>query len=148
MLNTAIVGATGVVGQQFVVALQHHPWFRITHLAASERSAGRTYGEALRAGSGAFQWYCDEAADSNVLGMPVVEATQLDARGVDVVFSGLETAAARELEPGYAQHAAVVSTARAFRDDPDVPVLIPGVNSQHLRLVERQRADRGWSGFI
>jgi aspartate-semialdehyde dehydrogenase len=148
MLTAAIVGATGVVGQQFVVALQQHPWFKLTHLAASERSAGKSYGEALRAANGAVQWYCDEAPDAAALEMPVVEATQLDAREVDVVFSGLETAAARELEPGYAQHAAVISTARAFRDDPDVPLLIPGVNSDHVHLIEHQRTNRGWRGFI
>ncbi len=148
MFQAAIVGATGVVGQQFVVALQSHPWFRITVLAASERSAGKTYGEALRSDSGAFQWYCDEAAAPEIVTMPVVEAGGLDSREVDVVFSALETAPAKELEPGFARHAAVISTARAFRDDPDVPVLIPGVNSDHVGLVHRQRAERGWDGFI
>jgi len=148
MLRAAIAGATGVVGQQFVVALQSHPWFQITHLAASERSAGKTYAEALRAPSGAFQWYDDEAASPAVLAMPVIDAKDLDAREVDVVFSALETAPAKEMEPGWARYAAVISTARAFRDDPDVPVLIPGVNSDHVGLIERQRAARGWNGFI
>lgn len=148
MFRAAIVGATGVTGQQFVVALQDHPWFQITHLAASERSAGRTYAEALRAPNGAYQWYCDEAAGPAVLAMPVFDAKDLDAREVDIVFSALETAPAKELEPGYARHTPVVSIARAFRDDPDVPVLIPGVNSDHLGLIERQRLERGWDGFI
>ena len=148
MYRAAIVGATGVVGQQFVIALQRHPWFQITHLAASERSAGKTYREALKAPNGAFRWYCDDAAEDKLLDMPVIDAALLDARETDVIFSGLETAAAREFEPRYAEHAAVISTARAFRDDPDVPVLIPGVNSDHVHLIDRQRLDRGWKGFI
>ena len=148
MLRAAIIGATGVVGQQFVVALQQHPWFSITLLAASERSAGKTYREALTSARGQFQWYCDEACDADVLNMPVLEAAKLDGTEADVFFSGLETDAARELEPVFARHAAVISTARAFRDDADVPVLIPGVNSDHVKRIERQRIDRGWKGFI
>ena len=148
MLRAAIIGATGVVGQQFVVALQKHPWFKIAVLAASERSAGKTYQEALRGARGQFQWYCDEACDADVLNMPVVDASTLDGTEADIFFSGLETDAARELEPKFARHAAVISTARSFRDDVDVPVLIPGVNSEHVKLVERQRAQRGWKGFI
>ena len=148
MLRAAIIGATGVVGQQFVVALQRHPWFKLTVLAASERSAGKTYREALTSARGQFQWYCDEACDPSVLDMPVLEASTLDGTEADIFFSGLETEAARELEPRYARHAAVISTARAFRDEVDVPVLIPGVNSDHARLVERQRVTRGWKGFI
>ena len=148
MIRAAIIGATGIVGQQFIVALQKHPWFQITHLAASERSAGKSYRDALKDSRGAFQWYCDEAPDPAVLDMPVVEASKLEGTEADVFFSGLETDAARELEPRYARHSAVISTARAFRDEPDVPVLIPGVNSDHVRLVERQQKQRGWKGFI
>ena len=117
MLRAAIIGATGVVGQQFVVALQKHPWFKIAVLAASERSAGKTYQEALRGARGQFQWYCDEACDADVLNMPVVDASTLDGTEADIFFSGLETDAARELEPKFARHAAVISTARSFRDD-------------------------------
>ena len=148
MIRVAVIGATGVVGQQFVAALQRHPWFQLTLLAASERSAGKSYREALRDQHGAMHWYCEEQPDEGVLGMPVVEAAQLDGTEADVFFSGLETDAARELEPRYARHAAVISTARAFRDDADVPVLIPGVNSDHVRLIERQQAQRGRRGFI
>ena len=148
MLRAAIVGATGVVGQQFVVALQQHPWFQITHLAASERSAGKQYREALKDHRGAFTWHCAEKADPAVLEMPVVDAARLDGTEADIYFSGLETDAAREFEPKFARHAAVISTARAFRDEPDVPLLIPGVNNDHAQLIERQRTDRGWKGFI
>ncbi|MEK7215938.1 MAG: aspartate-semialdehyde dehydrogenase [Chloroflexota bacterium] len=148
MIRAAIIGATGVVGQQFVVALQRHPWFTVSLLAASERSAGKSYAEALKDQRGAFTWYCDETPDAAALSMPVLDASRLDGTEADVYFSGLETDAARELEPVFARHAVVVSTARAFRDEPDVPVLIPGVNSDHVKLVERQRKQRGWDGFI
>ena len=110
MLRAAIIGATGVVGQQFVVALQRHPWFKLTVLAASERSAGKSYKDALTSARGQFQWYCDEACEPDVLNMPVLEASQLDGTEADIFFSGLETDAARELEPKYARHAAVIST--------------------------------------
>ena len=76
--KVAIVGATGVAGQQFVAALQNHPWFRITTLAASERSANKSYGDALRAPNGAVRWYCDEDPRPEVLALPVVDAAQLD----------------------------------------------------------------------
>ena len=148
MLRAAVIGATGVVGQQFVVALQKHPWFQLSLLAASERSAGKSYKDALRDPSGATHWYCDEAPDKDVLEMPVVEADKLDGTEADIYFSGLETAAARELEPRFAKHAVVISTARSFRDEPDVPVLIPGVNDDHTSLIERQRRERGWHGYI
>ena len=89
MIRAAIIGATGIVGQQFIVALQKHPWFQITHLAASERSAGKSYRDALKDSRGAFQWYCDEAPHPAVLDMPVVEASKLDGSEADVFFSGL-----------------------------------------------------------
>ncbi len=137
-----------MVGQQFVVALQKHPWFKLTLLAASERSAGKTYAEALKNPNGATQWYCDESPDADVLSMPVLEADKLDGTEADIFFSGLETQAAKEMEPRWAKHAVVISTARSFRDEPDVPVLIPGVNSDHAALIRRQQRERGWRGYI
>ena len=75
MLQVAIVGATGIVGQQFVLALQQHPWFTITALAASQRSAGQSYGMALRdQASGALQWYAGALPDTTILDMPVEAA--------------------------------------------------------------------------
>ena len=79
MLRAAIVGATGIVGQQFVVALHNHPWTKTTLLAASERSAGRTYRESLTdAKSGAFRWYCDEPAPADIMDIPVQNANEID----------------------------------------------------------------------
>ena len=146
--KVAIVGATGVAGQQFVAALQDHPWFRITTLAASERSANKSYAEALRAPNGAVRWYCDEPPSPNVLSLPVVDAANLDPGAADIVFTAVESDAAREIEPRLAQHVPVFSTASAFRYEADVPIAVPGVNLEHLELVETQRRERGWKGFV
>jgi len=146
--KVAIVGATGVAGQQFVAALQNHPWFRITALAASQRSANKSYGEALRATNGAVRWYCDEEPSPAVLALPVVDASELDPTSVDLVFTAVESEAAREIEPRLAQHVPVFSTASAFRYEADVPIAVPGVNLEHLALVDVQRRERGWKGFV
>ena len=149
MLKAAIVGATGIVGQQFILALQHHPWFAIEGLAASQRSAGQTYGEALRdATTGALRWYGQSAPDPAVLDLPVELAEDLDPGRFDVIFTGVETGPAKVLEPLYAKACPVLSTASAFRYDDDVPVLIPAVNDDHIALLDAQRRTRGWRGFI
>ena len=149
MLKAAIVGATGIVGQQFILALQHHPWFSITALAASQRSAGRTYGEAVRdAASGALRWYAGPLPDSAIFNMPVEDAETLDATRFDVIFTGIESDVARVLEPQYAKSCPVLSTASAFRYEEDVPLIVPGVNDDHARLIVQQRQQRGWKGFI
>jgi len=149
MLKAAIVGATGIVGQQFVLALQQHPWFRIEALAASRRSAGHPYGEALRdPATGSLRWYAGPLPDKTIFDLPVEEAETLEASRFDVIFTGIESDAAKALEPQYAKSCPVLSTASAFRYEDDVPVLIPGVNDDHARLVEQQRQQRGWKGFI
>ena len=149
MLKAAIVGATGIVGQQFVVALGNHPSIKITALAASERSAGRTYREALTDDkSGAFRWYCDVPPTLEVMDIPVQNAQEMDISGVDLIFSAVESDQARILEPGFASSKPVISTASAFRYEEDVPILTPGVNSDHAALLKRQRKARGWKGFI
>ncbi|HZR84957.1 MAG TPA: aspartate-semialdehyde dehydrogenase [Candidatus Binatia bacterium] len=147
--RVAVVGATGVAGQQFIAALDRHPWFRVTALAASERSAGRSYGEALTdAKSGARRWYCDEEPSPEVLALPVVDARELDLDAADIVFTAVESDAARELEPRFAARRPVFSTASAFRYEPDVPIAVPGVNLDHLDVVPAQRRNRGWEGFV
>jgi len=148
-IRAAIVGATGVVGQQFVVALQNHPWFKTTLLAASERSAGKTYQEALRdERTKAMRWLCDERPPEDALEMRVENTAELDLAKVDVVFSAVESDVAKELEPRFAEEKPLISTARAFRYFDDVPILVPGVNSDHARLIDIQRRSRGWKGFI
>ena len=149
MLKAAIVGATGIVGQQFIVALRDHPWIKVTSIAASERSAGRTYREALTdAKSGAFRWYCDEPPAPEAMDLPVQNAHEMEPSGVDIVFSAVESDQAQILEPKFAVSTPVISTASAFRYEKDVPILIPGINSEQAGLLKQQRKARGWKGFI
>lgn len=147
-IRVAVVGATGLAGQQFLTALQRHPRFRVTRLAASARSAGKPYGEALRTESGQLAWYASQPLDPAILAMPVEQADELDAASVDLVFTAIDASAARELEPVYARHCPVISTASAFRYDDDVPLLLPGVNMEHAALLKQQSQKRGWKGFI
>lgn len=148
-LRAAVVGATGVVGQQFVVALQGHPWFEIRGLAASERSAGKKYAMALRDDkTGGLRWYCDQEPREEILETRVVRTDELRMSEYDVVFTAVEAEHAKTLEPQIARSVPVVSTASAFRYEKDTPLIIPGVNSDHAELVTVQRKMRGWKGFI
>jgi aspartate-semialdehyde dehydrogenase len=146
--RAAVIGATGVAGQQFLAALCNHPLFEVTTLAASERSAGKSYRDAITDASGAFRWYCQEPLDPVFAGLPVQDAARVDAACVDVVFTAVESDAARDLEPRYAKTTPVVSTASAFRYEEDVPIFIPGVNLDHDALIPAQKKNRGWSGFV
>jgi aspartate-semialdehyde dehydrogenase len=148
--RVAVVGATGIAGQQFLASLAGHPWFEVVALAASARSAGRSYGEAIRDDSGARRWWVAGAEPAaEFLALRVDDGSRLDVGGLDLVFAAVETDAARELEPGYARAVPVVSTASAFRYEPDVPIALPGVNvAAHVPLVHEQRRRRGWKGFI
>ncbi len=149
MIRAAIVGATGIVGQQFIVALQNHPWIKIAALAASERSAGKVYKESITdSKNGAFRWYCDETCNAEILVMPVQNALEMDISNIDVVFSAVESDQAQILEPKFAATKPVISTASAYRYEPDVPILIPGINSEQIALLDKQRSARGWKGFI
>ncbi len=146
--RVAVVGATGVAGQQFLVSLANHPWFELSILAASERSAGRTYGEAITGPGGAQRWACDEPLPERFASLPVIDARALDPGSVDLVFSAVESDAARPLEEGLAPHVPVISTASAFRYEDDVPIVVPGVNHDHASLIKRQQRERGWRGFV
>lgn len=146
--KVAVIGATGIAGQQFLAALPHHPDFEITHLAASSRSAGKSYLEALQEPNGSTGWWCDEPLNENYARMTVMNAADFDARDVDIVFTAVESDAAKELEPKYAQSTPVISTASAFRYENDVPIFIPGVNNDHAVLIDRQKRERGWEGFV
>ncbi|HUZ76098.1 MAG TPA: aspartate-semialdehyde dehydrogenase [Chloroflexota bacterium] len=147
MLRVGLAGATGIVGQQFVAALHGHPWFQLTQLAASPRSAGKSYQDALTYG-GALHWYSADPPPADLLAMEVRDTAAIDPTQVDVVFSAVDSSVARELEPRLAQHVPVVSTASAFRMEPDVPLLISTINASHSALIDRQRQGRGWKGFI
>lgn len=147
-LRVAVVGATGLAGQQFLAALSGHPWLRLVKVAASERSAGKSYRAALTDPSGAFRWYVAEELDPAFADLEVEDARRMTTDGVDVVFSAVESDVAKELEPKFAALLPVVSTASAFRYEPDVPIFLPGVNTGHAALLDRQRKDRGWKGFV
>lgn len=148
MLKTVLIGATGVVGQQFIVALQNHPWFELTGLAASSRSAGKKYGNAIKDSSGASRWFCKERPTSEVLDRTIENGDEIDPANYDIAFSALESDAARNIEPRFAKSIPVISTASAFRYEDDVPILIPGVNDDHMILLKEEKRKRGWNGFI
>ncbi len=148
-LRAGIVGATGIAGQQFVVALQRHPWFSVTRLAASARSAGKPFGAALLdPKTGARRWWCDEEPAPELLALAVEDGDAFDPRGLDVVFSATESDVARAQEPRFARDVPVISTASAFRYEPDVPLLVPNVNMHDAARLVTQRRERGWRGFI
>lgn len=140
-IKVGVLGATGAVGQRFVEALADHPFFEITALAASERSAGKKYRDAAN-------WRLEsqmpeEAADV------VVVPVDAKAVNVDVVFSALPSDYAATVEADFAKAGCVVaSNAGAFRKEPDVPLMIPEVNPEHLGLIDIQRDKRGWDGCI
>ncbi|MGH0031568.1 MAG: aspartate-semialdehyde dehydrogenase [Myxococcota bacterium] len=146
--RVAVIGATGVAGQQFLVSLDRHPWFEVVTLAASERSADKPYHQAITAANGQQRWACDEALPEAFRDVPVQDARQFDPESVDLVFSAVESDAARALEESYAPHVPVVSTSSAFRYEDDVPIVVPGVNHEHAVLVKRQQRERGWKGFV
>lgn len=146
--RVAVIGATGVAGQQFLVSLAEHPWFEVTALAASPRSAGKPYLEAITSESGQQRWACEEPLPPGFAGMRVVDTGDLDPEAFDLVFSAVESDAARPLEERFAPHLPVVSTASAFRYEDDVPILVPGVNQEHAVLTKRQQRERGWKGFV
>ncbi len=147
-LRAAILGATGIAGQQFLVALARHPWIRVARLGASSRSAGKSYRDAITGPDGKSSWFAAGELTREVAALPVEDASQMSTDGLDIVFSAVESDAARALEERFAAELPVLSTASAFRYEDDVPVLLPGVNLDHARLIEVQRRLRGWRGFV
>jgi len=139
-IEVGILGATGVVGQQFIARLQGHPWFRATWLAASERSEGRAYRDAA-------PWRLAAPMPDEVGAMTVEACTP--GRGPKLVFSALDASVAGDIERAFADAGhIVVSNARNHRMDPLVPLLIPEVNHDHLGLLPEQRREKGWPGAI
>ena len=133
-----ILGATGMVGQRFIQLLENHPWFQVTWLAASDRSSGKRYDEAVR-------WKLDTPIPASIAKLPVSPATpEQNPDGVpEIIFAALDTDIARELEPKFAAAGcAVISNSSAFRMQADVPLVIPEVNADHLALIPQQ----DWSG--
>ena len=147
-IRVAVLGATGVAGQQFLASLPGHPLFEVVKLGASERSAGKKYGDAIRDAGGKVSWFGARPLVEEYAKMNVEDAAQMTADGVDLVFTAVESDAAKVLEPRFAEKVPVVSTASAFRYEPDVPVFLPAVNLDHARLIDVQKKRRGWKGFV
>ena len=138
--TVAVLGATGTVGQRFISLLADHPWFDLTALTTSERSAGKRYADAVH-------WHLAEPMPDSVADL-ILEPTrpELDA---ELCFSALPTDAAEEHEAALAKAGHhVFSNAATHRMDPDVPNLLAEVNFEHAKALAAQRAARGWSGSI
>jgi aspartate-semialdehyde dehydrogenase len=136
-IKAGVLGATGAVGQRFIEGLKEHPWFELTSLAASERSAGKKYSEAAR-------WRLESEMPAEIGEMTVVN---VDPREVDadIVFSALPAADAKTVEPAFAAAGcAVASNTSSYRMVADVPLLIPECNQEHLDIIKIQQENRGW----
>jgi len=139
-IDVGILGATGMVGQQFILQLANHPWFRPVWFAASERSEGKAYGDAAT-------WHLSTQMPDEIRVARVEACTP--GRGPQLIFSALDANAAKEIEPAFAKAGhLVISNARSYRMDPLVPLLIPEINDDHLALLPAQRRARGWPGAI
>jgi len=139
-LPVGILGATGVVGQRFIQMLEGHPWFEVAWLAASDRSEGRPYAEAAR-------WRLKTAIPDNVAKMTVT-AAQPDG-APKIIFAALDASIARELEPQFAAAGcAVISNSSALRMQADVPLVIPEVNGDHIRLIDKQSWRSQSGGYV
>jgi aspartate-semialdehyde dehydrogenase len=146
-IPVAVLGATGAVGQRFVQLLADHPWFELCAVAASARSAGRPFREAVN-------WVIPGDAPPAVADMvvhPLAPDSLASGPGAPprIVFSALPSEVAREIEPAFARAGfTVCSNAAAYRQAAGIPLLIPETNADHVSMIPRQRAERGWSGCI
>ncbi len=134
-IKVAVLGATGSVGQKFIELLNNHPWFEVAEVAASERSAGKTYREATN-------WFMSTPMPESVANLIVKECkVPLESK---ILFSGLDANVAGEIETEFAKNGfVVISNARNHRFDNDVPLLVPEVNHQHLDIVSKQNYNGG-----
>jgi aspartate-semialdehyde dehydrogenase len=139
-IPVGILGATGIVGQRFVQMLEHHPWFEVAWLAASDRSEGRLYGEAAR-------WKLKTPLPAQVAGMRVSAAKPDGAP--KLIFAALDASIAAEMEPLFAEAGcAVITNSSALRMQKDVPLVIPEVNPDHIELIESQSWRKKSGGFV
>jgi len=146
-IKVGVLGATGIVGQNYLSLLENHPWFQVTYLAASERSAGRSYAEAVKG-----RWHMKKEIPKGIENLIVGNANDV-CQALDkcqFVFSALEMDkdAIKQLELEYAKHIPVVSNNSAHRWTEDVPMLIPEINSRHVDLIIKQRENHNLNGFI
>lgn len=136
-----VLAATGMVGQRFVQRLENHPWFEVVAVSGSKRSEGKHYGEICN-------WVLPEPMPERAKSL-IVQPSMPNRMDASLVFSGLPSGVALEIEPEFAKAGVVVcSNASAYRNESDVPILLPEVNPGHIDLLPIQREKRGWSGFI
>src|ERR1700742_5066525 len=136
-----ILGATGTVGQRFIQLLDEHPWFEVTWLAASDRSAGKAYSDAAK-------WNLTTPIPSKIANIKVSPSAP-DNNTPKLIFAALDTTAAQQIEPLFAAAGhAVVSNSSAFRMAEDVPLIIPEVNGDHLPLIRTQSWYQNNGGFM
>lgn len=139
-ISIGILGATGMVGQRFIQLLEGHPWFEIVWLAASERSENKTYAEAVR-------WRMKTVLPERIAKLPMSAADPASAP--KVIFAALDSGPAKELEPRFANAGcAVVTNSSAFRMYPDVPLVVPEVNPDHISVLERQQWRKKSGGYV
>ena len=139
-MEVGILGATGMVGQQFIALLANHPWFKVTWLGASQRSEGKAYRDATA-------WRLPAVLPDDVAKL-VVE-TAAPGNAPKVMFSGLDSSVAGDIEKAFAGAGhLVISNSKNYRMDPTVPLMIPEINADHLELLDQQQAARGWKGRI
>ena len=142
MVNVGILGATGMVGQRFIELLADHPNFEVTALTASSRSAGKRYEDAVT-------WHLESKIPEPLRDTIVVDTDPSEVKDVEIVFSALPAQNAAVVEPKFAEAGMkVASNASAMRMEPDVPLVVPEVNPEHLELIDMQQKNRGWDGFI
>ena len=142
--RVGVLGATGIVGQRLVNLLAGHPWFKLTEVAASERSSRRTYAEAVR-------WHLETPIPESARNLVIKDVEDVEpAPDCDFVFSALDSSVAGPVEEDFARAGyPVVSNSRNHRMDPDVPLLIPEVNAAHVEAIPLQQKNRGYdTGFI
>lgn len=141
-ISVGVLGATGMVGQRFIQSLSEHPWFELEALTASESSAGKRYEEAAK-------WYLYPPMPDEVKDIEVRPTSAESVEDADILFTALPSGIAEEVEPEMAEAGHIVaSNASSYRMEPDVPLMIPEINPDHLELLERQRDERGWEGAI
>jgi aspartate-semialdehyde dehydrogenase len=141
-IPVAVLGATGMVGQRFIELLQGHPWFELVGLGASEQHRRQPYGQVAR-------WRLLSEMPAPVAALPVLPCQPDEFAGVKLVFSALPAEVASEIEASFAQAGmAVFSNAKNYRMSPDVPLVVPEVNPDHINVIPQQRRARNWPGFI
>ena len=140
-IEVGVLGATGMVGQHFVKFLRNHPWFELTWVGASERSAGKLYSEAT-------SWRLEGDMPTATAGL-TVQVCEPTANTPKLVFSAMDAGVATEIERAFAEAGhTVVSNSRNHRMEADVPLLVPEINYDHLRILPLQKKNRGWKGQI